>query len=411
MTDQQEVKKVAQAMQAGRPVVVAAEARGAGDQRPPVPDAIWQLPGGTAWVYFGNGNPRLTKPVILADGFNSGPSTLEFSWNVLEAKDFGLISALRERGRDVVLLGFTERSASILDNAKVAESAIMRTIGERQGDIPLAVGGFSMGGLVTRYALAQLETQRMDHQTALYWSYDSPHRGAWIPLALQAFAHYSRDFDPRFSNQINSPAARELLAWHIADWNDPPEVSKERAVFLEALARVGSWPMRPRTIGVANGLGNGTGNGISSGVTAFEGIGLNIAGTELKTQAGGEQYEVAKMRLLLNPVARVSTTDLPTFDGAPGGTLDGFGLLADTLNDLGIWAGMQSRAQIRDHCFVPAVSAVAIRDVDTEANLYTDIDSLPPDQSDLDEFRTASANQEHTKITEELCTWILDRLP
>ncbi|MFF9815064.1 hypothetical protein [Streptomyces sp. NPDC014006] len=39
-------------------------------------------------------------------------------WEGLENGAFAFVSALRERGFDLVLLGFGERSASILDNAE-----------------------------------------------------------------------------------------------------------------------------------------------------------------------------------------------------------------------------------------------------------------------------------------------------
>lgn len=185
------------------------------------PSTVWDLPGGTAWVYYGEGNTGLVRPVIFADGFSMGPSELEFSWEIMEFGDYALISELRRRGHDVILLGYQERSASILDNSRTARAAILRAIEERQGDTPLAVGGFSMGGLVTRHALAKLETEGVDHQTALYFSYDSPHRGAWIPIALQAFAHYIKDLDSRFSDQINSPAAQQLL-WRHIEGGTPP---------------------------------------------------------------------------------------------------------------------------------------------------------------------------------------------
>ena len=43
-----------------------------------------------------------------------------------------------------------------------------------------------MGGLVTRYALAKLETENVEHQVGTYFSYDSPHQGAWIPISPTA---------------------------------------------------------------------------------------------------------------------------------------------------------------------------------------------------------------------------------
>ncbi|GHC59848.1 esterase/lipase family protein [Streptomyces flavofungini] len=401
--------QVQQALRAAPPITLAPGPREAPTQLPPVPHDVWDLPGGTAWVYRGEGNSTLTRPVLLADGFNTGPSTPDFSWDALEySAAYPLLSELRRRGRDVVLVGFHERSASILDNSQAAITAIRRANDERVGDHPLAVGGFSMGGLVTRYALARMEFDGADHQTQLYFSYDSPHRGAWIPIALQAFAHYIRKLDARFSHQINSPASRQLLAQHIAEWEDIAAPDKEREEFLAELGRVRGWPRRPRTIGVANGVGTGTGNGIRPGVDAVKGRGLGITGTDLNTQSAGDGQVVATLRVITLRKPDIKTSGLPEFDGAPGGTLEGFGILADALNKI---AGLGVDVPVREHCFVPAVSAVAIRDVTTQDDLYADIGSLAAEDSELDEFKVASQNEPHTHITEELSTWILDRLP
>ncbi|MFF9076655.1 esterase/lipase family protein [Streptomyces sp. NPDC014872] len=375
------------------------------------PSTVWDLPGGTAWVYFGEGNRDLVRPVILADGFNTGPSSLDFSWEGLEFGDYALISELRRRGHDVILLGYHERSASILDNSRTAQAAIMRAIAERRGDTQLAVGGFSMGGLVTRHALAKLEHERVDHQTALYFSYDSPHRGAWVPVALQAFAHCIRVLDSRFSDQINSPAARQMLWRHIEEWNGVPAQSDERAAFLAEMRNVGEWPRRPRLIGVANGTAGGSGTDVRAGELALEGKGLSVVGTELYTQAPGDGELVAKPRVVTLKSNEVRTSGLPSIDGAPGGSLEGFGILADGFNALNPILGFKTDVRIRSHCFVPSVSAVDIRDLDTDEDLYANISALPAEDSGLDEFRLASRNEGHTLVTEELCTWLLDRLP
>ncbi|GGV90441.1 hypothetical protein GCM10015535_46600 [Streptomyces gelaticus] len=375
------------------------------------PSTVWDLPGGTAWVYYGEGNTGLVRPVVFADGFNTGPSELEFSWEIMEFGDYALISQLRRRGYDVVLLGFHERSASILDNSRTAQAAIVRAIAEQRGDAPLTVGGISMGGLVTRHALARMETEGIDHRTALYFSYDSPHRGAWIPVGLQAFAHYIKDLDSRFSDQINSPAARQLLWRHIAKWDDTPDQSDERAAFLAEMAAVGEWPRRPRLIGVANGVDNGIGTGVRAGELALEGRGLSIVGTKLYAQAPGRDELAAHLRVVTLKTNEVRTNGLPSIDGAPGGSLEGFGILADTFNALNPFLGFKADVRIRSHCFVPSVSAVDVADLDTDEELYTDISSLPADASALDDFRLASRNEGHGLVTEELCTWLLDRLP
>lgn len=392
------------------PIVLAPTVSGGTGERPPEPDEVWRLDGGTAWVYRAPGHQGLQAPVIMSDGFNSGPTSPEFLWAGLEFGRFRLLSGLRQAGKDVVLLGYDERSASILDNARTAREAIFRAVASRLGSEPLAVGGFSMGGLVTRYALAKMEHDGIDHQTSVYWSFDSPHRGAWIPLALQAFAHYVRNLDPRFSDQINSPAARQLLRWHLAEWDAAPGVAPERTAFLAELERVGRWPRRPRLLGLANGVGSGAGNGIQPGQVALEGKGLNILGTSLNTQPAGDDQLVAKLRVLLNGSREVSTSGLPAIDGAPGGTLEGFGILADRLNQLSAWAGLKVAAPIRSHCFVPSVSAVSVRDFDTEDDLYTIVDDIDPSYGDLDDFVLARENQLHAQVSEELGQWLLDRL-
>lgn len=107
----------------------------------------------------------------------------------------------------------------------------------------------------------------------------------------------------------------------------------------------------------------------------------------------------------------VHTSGLPSIDGAPGGSLEGFGILADVFNALNPILGFKTDVRIRSHCFVPAVSAVDIRGLDTDEELYADISSLPEEESGLDEFKLASRNEGHTLVTEELSTWLLDRLP
>ncbi|WP_329368836.1 esterase/lipase family protein [Streptomyces sp. NBC_01483] len=365
---------------------------------------------GMAWVYYGKGHRDVQRPVLMSDGFNVGPSKLDELYHGFERGEYPLMSQLRERGRDAVIFGYGERSASILDNAKWVIEAIMRLIAERRGSEPLVVGGFSMGGLVTRYALARMESQAIDHQTATYFSYDSPHRGAWVPIGLQAFAHYMKRVNPlntALSDQINSPASRELMWRHIETVDGTPGQDKARSDFLAALERVGNWPMRPRKLGVANGTGNGQGTGIEPGVEAFRSTGLLFPGTTVYTQSEGDDALVAELKANLGKNETITTDGLPKIDGAPGGTLASFGIAANAISKLPFGSAV---APVPEICFVPSVSAVAVRDLDTTALLNTDISALNPGESELDEFLCASQNEEHTKITEELCTWLLDRL-
>ncbi|MFD3546013.1 esterase/lipase family protein [Streptomyces sp. NPDC058655] len=366
----------------------------------------WTLPNGFAWVFPGEGNHSgLVRPVIMADGFNLGRSRLDALYQGLES-GYPFISELRRRGRDVILLGFEERSASILDNAQAAEAAIMRAIAETTGDARLVVGGFSMGGIVTRYALAHLESQRTDHRTGLYFSYDSPHRGASIPIGVQAFSHFI-PFPNDFAKQMNSPAARQMLWQHYDKETGKVGIAPERTEFLAALDRVGNWPQIPMTIGVANGRADGIGlPDVKPGEVALR-IDRIYPGTTFYTQAQGDDVTAAYLNRRFPKAEKTITTNgFPELDGAPGGTLHTYKILADTIKKLGGQADLRHE----DVCFVPAVSAVAIRDIDNQDDLYARIDRLDPEDSMLREFRCSSTTTAHTAITEELCTWIMDRL-
>ncbi|MFD4986628.1 esterase/lipase family protein [Streptomyces sp. NPDC058374] len=363
----------------------------------------------TAWVYHGEGNDGLVRPVLLADGFDSGHSSLDGLYDGLERGDYAFLGELRRRGRDVILLGWGDRSASLLRNARFASEAILRAVAERRGGEPLVVGGFSMGGLVTRYALAKLEHQRIDHQTATYFSWDTPHRGAWVPIALQAFAHYLKQVNPynkALSDQINSPASKQMLWRHIDTVQATAEAATEREEFLAELDRVGGWPQRPRRLAVANGRGDGSGNGVAAGAPALRSTGLVFPRTALHTQQEGSGAVVAELHALLGEDATVSTDDLPEFDGAPGGTLSSFGIAAAALNALPL---ASADAPVPTICFVPAVSAVSVRDLDTTELLHTDIGKTDPEESDFDDYLCASENEPHTKITRELGEWLIER--
>ncbi|MGW1494969.1 esterase/lipase family protein [Streptomyces sp. NPDC002402] len=374
----------------------------------PDPDQKWDLPNGFARVYYGEGSDGVERPVIMADGFNLGKSNLDWLYAGLD-RDYPLITKLRQQGRTVILLGFEERTASILDNAEAAHAAILRTIAEQRDNTPLAVGGFSMGGLITRYALARLEMRRIDHRTGLYFSYDTPHRGGVIPIAIQAFAHFIPGQENPFARQMNSPASRQMLWRHYNSEDGSVRQDPLREKFLEALRAVGDWPQIPRKIAVANGTGNGTGIDVPPGEMALKSTGLiAFPGSTFYTQAAGDDVTVAELKRLLPPASKtVKTNGLPELDGAPGGTLDSYQIIANALEEKG------GRTDLRHPtvCFVPSVSAVAIRDIGNQDDLYVKIDGLAPEESELDEFLCSSTTTAHTQVTAELSEWLLARLP
>ncbi|MGR6913892.1 hypothetical protein ACU635_06525 [[Actinomadura] parvosata] len=395
-----------------------------GDARPA--DQIWDLVGdrphqgqtatGRAAVHLAEGHDALTRPLILADGFNYGPSDLDALWRHFNQPYQqgvpGFLDQLRSMGIDVVLLGFDQRHIAIQANAAVAVTAVLRAIEERRGDTPLVVGGASMGGIVTRYALARMENERVDHQTDKYFSYDAPHLGAWIPLVLQQLAYLHEALAPRSGGPgqaelIRSPAAQQLLwGWvDSADYSGPVTTSSPlRREFLDDLRRVGWFPMRPYKLGLANGTGNGAGPDLPPGTPVFD---LQHEALQLTARIqpdGGELQNIGTVRFGA-PVWTSATSHVRAFDGAPGGTLDSWGRLADAV-------GLPIQDRFRSSAFVPAVSAVALaRDpFQWQEDLYLDLSDLPKDETFLDRFCCDATNTEHTSVSRPLIEWFLEQL-
>ncbi|GAA3116919.1 hypothetical protein ACFFR3_32965 [Nonomuraea salmonea] len=390
------------------------------------PELTWDLVGdepyqgytatGRAAVHLADGHDAPTRPLILADGFNYGPSDLDALWRHFNQPYQrgvpGFLDQLRSMGIDVVLLGFDQRHAAVQANAAVAVSCVRRVIDERLGDDQLVVGGVSMGGIVTRYALARMESEGVDHQTDKYFSYDSPHLGAWIPLVLQQLAYLHESLAPRSDGPgqaalIRSPAAQQLLWGWVddADYSGPvTSASPLRLEFLEDLRRVGWFPMRPYKLGLANGTGDGVGPDLAPGTPVFDLQHETLQLTARVQPDMGELQNIGVVRFGA-PVWTSATSHVAAFDGAPGGTLDSWGRLADA-------TGLPIQDRLRRSCFVPSVSAVALaRDpFQWQSELYHDLGDLPKDETFLDAFCCDTANTEHGAVSRPLIEWFLDQL-
>ncbi|MFC8454570.1 hypothetical protein [Kitasatospora sp. NPDC057223] len=396
--------------------------RAAGERRDP--DTEWTLTGdaydgqvatGRAGVYYAPGRRTVTRPLVLADGFNYGPSDLPGLWahfNAPYGKGEHFLDQLLEAGVDVVLLGFDERHTHIQANAEVAIALIRRLAADAERE-DLIVGGVSMGGMITRYALAKMELDEEEHKTGTYFSWDTPHNGAWIPLILQQMAHFFEAFvpevpgEPKQAELLRSPAAQQLLWAWVENSKYSGEVTRSplRAAFLQDLERVGGFPSIPRKLGVANGDGQGTALELEPGEIAFDWKqALGAASATARVQPHlGEKERIGGMHIGLT-VRRSTTTAVPALDGAPGGTLASFGLVAKAL-------GIPIDARFNSSCFVPSVSAVAIGGEPVhDGDPAPDVSLLPRTLSALDDFQCNDGNSPHSEVTKKLADWLLPRL-
>ena len=256
---------------------------------------------------------KLRKPLIILDGFDpqdgSGIKDLRDEagfYRLLEKA--GILSAADQLERDVILLNFPNSPRRKLDGTMTADNvdggtdyvernalvlvALINQLKPRLASSgeKFAIIGPSMGGLVSRYALAYMEKRQYaltstgqpaspqwDHNTALWISLDAPHQGANIPIGLQEFLRYFQNFDQdaeeKFNTRLNTTAARQLLVHHHSGGAytvvGAPGYRDRFMLALRDNGRPGSlgYPELLRRVAISNGrLDGGLQTGASCGI-------------------------------------------------------------------------------------------------------------------------------------------------
>lgn len=221
-----------------------------------------------------NNTTCITKPVIVVEGFDPDDSVNHIGiYNLLNNTELPNANRLSTKlwleGYNVITLNFEPRTINgeytvggsdhIERNAMVLVKLIEEINDYKQPNAqPTKVIGFSMGGLVARYALRYMEQQGMDHQADLYISVDAPHKGAIIPRGVQEVVKLAKDLVPGSNNNIdqamdllNSPAARQMVIKHTNG-------NTQYNTFYNNLNSMG-YPQNTRNVAVVNGSTNGTG--------------------------------------------------------------------------------------------------------------------------------------------------------
>ena len=173
---------------------------------------------------------------------------------------------------DLVVLNFADGGDYIQKNAMLLVELIQQVNASKPNDEPLVVMGYSMGGLVARYALAYMEEHNMNHETKLYISLDSPHKGAHVPLSIQAlvstFENTVFATNQDFQNLLkmrDAPAAKQMLKYRLEDATTASgelEISQEHLTFLEEMESLNDchgFPSQCRNIAVSYGSWNSVG--------------------------------------------------------------------------------------------------------------------------------------------------------
>ena len=126
---------------------------------------------------------------------------------------------LLNEGYDFVFVDF-ERGADYIQKNGLLLAEVIRQINAKkiQNDCRAknVVIGASMGGQVARWALRTMENAGENHDCHTYVSFDSPQKGAHIPLSIQAAAFWAsrsgiNTGSPSLWQKLNLPAARQLI--------------------------------------------------------------------------------------------------------------------------------------------------------------------------------------------------------
>ncbi len=238
-------------------------------------DRAHQAQYGSADVTFAYacGNTKLVKPLIIVDGWD--PPQFDDLQQVhysifrdkLDLAPNNLYDELEIAGYDLVYVDFTNGADYIQRNAYVLEKIIGIVNEMKEANRSTAqnmVIGFSMGGLVARFALRDMELNGLNHDTRKFITFDTPHQGANVPLGFQQMVKtlYETEFDyglytlrvkdlmPELETAVailKNPASQQMLVYQAFEDGYPV-----RADFL-AEAAMADMPQSTINYAISNG--------------------------------------------------------------------------------------------------------------------------------------------------------------
>jgi hypothetical protein len=368
---------------------------------------------GEAYVYLSDAHTSITNPVIVVEGFDLD-NTMNWDelYHLLNGQN--LLETMRTKGFDAVVLNFADATDYIQGNSFVVTELIQRVKLDLDSHRDIAIIGASMGGLCTRYALAYMETNALDHRVRTFIAFDSPQNGANIPLGVQYWLDFFKDTseDAAFLlGRLDTPAARQLLVYH---YTTPPGTIGEsdplRAELYADLTALGEYPANVRKVAVANGSGTQTGQGYAAGDQIidyeYSSFLVDVVGNVWAVPDGPDQVIFDG---LINPILlpadelTVSVAGTAPFDNSPGGWRSSMAQMDSTEAPYGDIVALHP-----NHCFIPTISALDLNTTD----LFYDIAGDPGllSTTPFDAVYFPLENQEHVSVTAENAAWFLDEI-
>jgi hypothetical protein len=244
---------------------------------------------GTMSIQYANSDLKMRKPLIVVEGFDPAYLTapeLKYGYTNFKsftnqlanfAASYNLYNLLQGSPQqyDIIYVDWNASADYLERNALLLETIINWVNNKKASDgvstQPNVVLGQSMGAIISRYALKDMENQHIAHQTNLFISWDGPQQGANVPMAFQhlvrhAYDEYIQSALPLFQGLtsstsplrlarnsltlIDQPAPREMLINCALD--NGQTYNTLHTTWQQKLIAMG-YPAQCRNIAVSNG--------------------------------------------------------------------------------------------------------------------------------------------------------------
>ena len=266
-----------------------------------------------------------------------------------------LITNLRDLGYDVIILNIptynTSAVGSTVENKKIDGGAdfvernglalasylktTKSTLLANGSNEDIVIMGPSMGGLISRYALAYMDKKYAEtndatwkHNTRLWVSFDSPNLGANIPVGAQANIWFfgeklhNVNAKDKFDNQLNSIAGKQMLI---------NQFSNTLATMSGGTGTSSNAPFFTQFQNNLNSNGVSGSNGFPTSTTTFRKIAI-VNGSLSGTKNGTEGGEFLNIRGYKDPTILEGAIAGAVVGGAFGGWAGiSFGVVAGGL--------------------------------------------------------------------------------
>ncbi|MEO6285322.1 MAG: T9SS type A sorting domain-containing protein [Dyadobacter sp.] len=210
------------------------------------------------------------KPLLLVEGTDLGEDVnldkLEAFWTGGQQR---VLEDYTAEGYDPVFLDWQNSHDFIQNNAQVLKAVINEINQTKVGSNQLVAIATSMGGLVSRWALREMENASQQHHVSHLICHDTPHQGANIPIGLTQL-YWETPLDvmenllvfalnkywSNYYHALQAPSSRQMLMhWggegNVGVGNKHPDFDNFRTA-LTSLGN-GGYPATCKNIAMING--------------------------------------------------------------------------------------------------------------------------------------------------------------